>query len=191
MYVNYKHWWISENENSAGTQSAKKLVESEAENGTTKTENDRDTNATNEQSQDRMEHDEFKEYVNWYVRYNIAQREKCYLKYNFILGEYQAEATKRKRLEVALESNDDKIANLMHQHERLKKDCEEAVAHKNVMSQMYSDLLEETKHHKSSKKCFVKHCKHAPTARFKSLSFCSFECANKTFTVKAIDLQII
>lgn len=169
-----------------------KIDDSVAENsGSNETKNDRDTNATKEQSEDRLEHDEFKDYANWYVRYNITQRENCERKYKFILGEYQAELAKRKRLELALESKDDQIVNLMNQNKRLKNDYEEAVERNNIMSQKYSDLLEETKHHKSSKKCFVKHCKHAPTSRFKSLLFCSFECAANTFTVKAIDLQSI
>lgn len=143
------------------------------------------------QSPNQSEHDEFKDYANWYVRYNIAQQEHRDRKYKFILGEYNAESAKRKHLEQELETKQKQIATLNNENKRLKSDTEEAVKRENVLSRKCKDLLDEMKHHKSSKQCFVKHCEHAPTARFKSLSFCSFACAEKTFTVKAIDLKPI
>lgn len=167
--------------------------ESEAKkSGTTKKENERDTSGTDETSRDRLEHVEFKDYANWYVRYNINEREKWDRKYKFLVGEYQAAASKSKRLEQELEKKGETIMVLTQQNKRLKRDYEDAVNRENDTSQKYKQLLEDTKH-KSKKfnECFVKGCENAPTAKFKSLSFCSLECVEKTFTVKAIDLQPI
>lgn len=174
-------------------QSVIKNDESEVKkNGTTKKENERDTSGTDEISRDQLEHEEFKDYANWYIRYNINEREKWDRKYKFLVGEYQAEASKRKRLEEESDKKDETIMDLTNQNKRLKRDHEGAVNRENDTSQKYKQLLEDTKHKpKKFNECFVKGCENAPTVKFKSLSFCSFECVEKTFTVKAIDLQPI
>lgn len=175
------------------SQSVIEHDESEAKgSGTTKKENEWDTSGTDETSRDRLEHEEFKDYANWYVRYNINEREKWDRKYKFLVGEYQAAASKSKRLEQELEKKNEKVIVLTHQNKRLKRDYEDAINRENDTSKKYKQLLEDTKH-KSKKinECFVKGCEKAPTVKFKSLSFCSLKCAEKTFTVKAIGLQPI
>lgn len=126
--------------------------------------------------------------MNWYANTNIRQRMELEKRCKLLLDEKEVEIKKRKRLEDLLQSKNGKITELENQNKRLKEDNEKTVGREKAMVQKYNDLLEKTKHYKP-KECFAKHCESASKFRFKSLGFCSFGCAERTFIVKAINLK--